>query len=259
MEVVICSDEQQVGRVAAERVIKRLAGITTPVLGLATGSSPIALYAELARRAENGDVDLSHGLGFALDEYVGIAPTHELSYRDTIRRTVVEPLRMSPARVRVPDGNAADLKAAADEYDRAIREAGGVDVQILGIGGNGHIGFNEPTSSFGSRTRVKTLTQRTRDDNSRFFATGEKVPTHCVTQGLGTIMEARHVVMVATGAHKADAVAAMIEGPVAAMCPASILQFHPSVLVVIDEAAASKLTCADYFRHIEDHRAEVGA
>lgn len=250
MEVVICPDEDQVGAVAADRVIAQLAGRNTPVLGLATGSSPLNLYAELQRRAAAGDVDFAHALGFALDEYVGLDPHHPLSYRQTIDRTVVEPLGMNPRRVRVPNGFAADLEAAAEDFEHAMREAGGVDVQILGIGSNGHIGFNEPTSSFSSRTRVKTLTQQTREDNARFFEDDETVPSHCVTQGLGTIMDAHNLVMVASGEKKADIVAAMIEGPVSAMCPASILQFHRRAFVIIDEAAATKLQYADYFRHV---------
>lgn len=250
MEVVICPDADQVGAVAADRVIAQLAGSITPVLGLATGSSPLRLYAELQRRAGQGDIDFAHALGFALDEYVGLDPNHPLSYRQTIDRTVVKPLGMQPGRVKVPNGFAADLEAAADEFEDAIREAGGIDVQILGIGTNGHIGFNEPTSSFGSRTRVKTLTQQTRVDNARFFSDDETVPTHCVSQGLGTIMDARNLVMVATGEQKAEVVAAMIEGPVSAMCPASILQFHRRAFVIIDEAAAAKLQYADYFRHV---------
>lgn len=250
MEVVICSDAEQVGVIAADKVIAQLSGRNTPVLGLATGSSPLNLYGELQRRAAAGDVDFSHALGFALDEYVGLDPEHPLSYRQTINRTVVEPLGMKADRVRVPNGFAADLEAAAQEYERAIVDAGGVDVQILGIGSNGHVGFNEPTSSFASRTRVKTLTQQTREDNARFFSDGETVPTHCVTQGLGTIMDAHSVVMVATGENKADIVAAMIEGPVSAMCPASILQFHRRAFIVIDEAAAAKLRFAEYFRDV---------
>lgn len=249
MEVVICSDEKQVGAVAADRVISWLAGNHTPVLGVATGSSPINLYQELANRSAAGEFDFSHALAFALDEYVGLPPDHELSYKQTIRRTVQEPLGLDPDRVHVPNGFTADLAAGAEAYEKAIVDAGGVDVQILGIGTNGHIGFNEPTSSFSSRTRVKTLTTQTREDNARFFAEGETVPTHCVTQGLGTIMEARAIVMVASGEHKADAVAAMVEGPVSAVCPASILQFHPRVIVIVDEAAGSKLRYADYFRH----------
>ena len=176
MEVVLCADAQAVGELAADRVTDYLQGIPTPVLGLATGSSPLRLYEELARRVEAGTLDVSHGLGFALDEYVGIDPGHPESYRSVITRTVVEPLRMDPARVSVPDGTATDLQAAADRYDAAIAAVGGVDVQILGIGTNGHIGFNEPFSSFASRTRIKTLTPETRRDNARFFDATEQVP-----------------------------------------------------------------------------------
>lgn len=248
MEVIICSDEAEVAEVAASHVIDWLEDVHTPVLGVATGSSPIGLYDELVRRSSEGDIDFSHGMAFALDEYVGIAPDHPVSYKDTIRRTVQEPFGMSPDRVHVPHGSAKDFLAAAGKYDQAIKEAGGIDVQILGVGTNGHIGFNEPTSSFTSRTRVKALTHQTREDNARFFAEGESVPTHCITQGLGTIMEARAIVLVATGDHKADAIAALVEGPVSAACPASILQFHPKVAIVVDEAAAAKLQYADYFR-----------
>lgn len=253
MEVVICRDEQQVGEVAADRIVTRLEGNETPVLGLATGSSPLALYAELQRRVEAGDLDLRHGIGFALDEYVGISPEHPLSYRQTILRTVVEPLRMDPRRVHVPNGFTADLTAAAAEFEANIKKAGGVDVQVLGVGTNGHIGFNEPTSSFASRTRLKTLTAQTRQDNARFFEDDDQVPTHCVTQGLGTILESKMAVLVATGEHKAAAVRDLVEGPVAAVCPASILQFHREAIIVIDEAAASELAYADYFRFITEN------
>ena len=252
MEVVLCADAHAVGELAADRVTEYLRGIPTPVLGLATGSSPLRLYEALARRVAAGTLDVSHGLGFALDEYVGLDPRHPESYRSVISRTVVEPLGMDPARVRVPDGTAPDLQAAADEYDAAIAAVGGVDVQVLGIGSNGHIGFNEPFSSFSSRTRVKTLTAQTREDNARFFSTIDEVPRRCVTQGLGTIMEARVALMVVTGEHKAGAVAAMVEGPVAASCPASILQFHPRAVIIVDEAAGSQLKNAEYFREIAE-------
>ena len=152
---------------------------------------------------------------------------------------------------------ADDLNAACAAYETAIQEADGVDVQILGIGANGHIGFNEPTSSLSSRTRVKTLAERTKADNARFFEEGEKVPSHCVTQGLGTIMDARNVVLLAIGANKADALAGAVEGPVSAMCPASVLQFHPHVLVIADDAAASKLTMAEYFRWTDSQRGDL--
>ncbi|PIE21359.1 MAG: glucosamine-6-phosphate deaminase [Arachnia propionica] len=252
MKVIICADEHEVGRVAADEAVALLAGKQTPVLGFATGSSPLRLYEELARRVAAGELDLRHAAGYALDEYVGIEPTHPLSYRETIRQTVIVPLGMDPARVHVPDGMAEDLQAAADRYDAAIAQAGGVDVQILGIGSNGHIGFNEPSSSLSSRTRVKALTQRTRSDNARFFDDPDEVPSLCVTQGLGTIMDSRCALMVVTGEHKADAVAAMIEGPVSAACPASVLQFHRKAIVVIDEASASKLQLADYYRRVAE-------
>lgn len=255
MEIVICKDAPDVGRVAADRLISRIGALPTPVIGLATGSSPLSLYQELARRVDEGTVSFSHSLAFALDEYVGIPLSHPESYASVIARTVVEPLGMDPKRVSVPDGLAKDLAAAATRYDDTIRKAGGIDVQILGIGSNGHLGFNEPFSSFASRTRVATLTTQTRSDNARFFASIDDVPTHCVTQGLGTIMESRTAILVASGEKKAEAIAAMVEGPVAARLPASILQFHPHAVVVIDEAAASGLANADHFRHLQSTQA----
>ncbi len=252
VEVVICKTAEEVGPRAADHVIKCISGRSTPVLGLATGSSPLSLYAELARRVEAGELDLSHALAFALDEYVGIDPAHPESYANVIRRTVTEPLHLSESRVRVPDGAADDVAAAAADYDAAIEALGGVDCQILGIGSNGHIGFNEPFSSFSSRTRIKTLTPQTREDNARFFNSLDEVPRHCVTQGLGTIMDSHSAVLVATGEGKAEAVAAMIEGPVSQVCPASILQFHPRAIIVIDEAAASKLQHRKYLTDLQE-------
>lgn len=255
MEVIICHDEEQVGEVAADRVVTQVAGKDEPVLGLATGSSPTSLYEELARRVATGEIDFSRAHGFALDEYVGIDPSHPLSYRQTVLRMAVEPLGMDPARVHVPNGFTTDIDEAALEFEHQIRSVGGVDVQILGIGTNGHLGFNEPTSSLASRTRLKTLTWQTREDNSRFFADSDQdMPTHCVTQGLGTIMEAAACVLVATGEHKADAVHDMVEGPISAFCPGSILQFHPKAFVVVDEAAATKLKFDAYYRFVADNR-----
>ena len=169
------------------------------MIGLATGSSPLAIYAELAAQVRDGSLDPSRMRGFALDEYVGIPEDHPESYASVLRREVVEPLGLDPSQVVVPDGRATDLEAACAAYEAAIREAGGVDLQILGIGANGHIGFNEPTSSFASRTRLKTLAPQTRADNARFFDEPDEVPTHCLTQGLGTIMEARELLLVAQG------------------------------------------------------------
>ncbi len=244
MEVVILPGPDDVARMAAAAISGVVRERPDAVLGLATGSSPLGTYRELARSA----VDFSRVRGFALDEYVGIPKEHPQSYVSVIRTEVVEPLGMDPVLVRVPDGRAADLDAACADYEAAITAAGGIDLQLLGIGANGHIGFNEPTSSFASRTRIKTLARRTREDNARFFSSAAEVPMHCLTQGLGTIMDARRLLLVAQGAGKADAIAAAVEGPVSSMVPASILQHHRFATVVIDEAAAAKLRLADYYR-----------
>ena len=249
MEVIICSDAAEVGRIGAAKVAKVAAEVgPAVVIGVATGSSPLSCYAELAARVEGGRLDLSQASAFALDEYVGIAEGHPESYHEIIRKTVTEPMRLDPARVHVPNGFADDVAAACVEYEEQIKAAGGVDVQILGVGSNGHVGFNEPTSSLSSRTRIKTLAARTREDNARFFDSIEDVPRHCLTQGLGTIMDARNVVLMATGAGKAHAIAQVVEGPVTSMCPGSVLQFHPHATIVIDQAAAAELELADYYR-----------
>ncbi|MGA4669078.1 glucosamine-6-phosphate deaminase [Propionibacteriaceae bacterium Y1923] len=247
MEVIICANEEQVGRIAAARIASALARRPDPVMGLATGSSPLGTYAALKERVDAGTLNLSNATFFALDEYLGLPRTDPNSYAETIRRTFTEPLGIDPQRVHVPVGDAEDTDASCEQYEAAIAAAGGIDVQILGIGSNGHIGFNEPGSSFTSRTRTKTLTARTRADNARFFGPGF-VPTHCVTQGLGTIMDAGRLVLTALGEAKAEAVAAAVEGPVSAMCPASILQFHRYATVVVDEDAASHLQLKDYYR-----------
>jgi glucosamine-6-phosphate deaminase len=255
MEIVILPDGAAVGDAAAARIAAVVAANPRAVLGLATGSSPLGAYAALGERVRRGEVDLSQASGFALDEYVGLPIDSDQSYAATITRDVVEPLGMDPARVHVPDGLAADLEEGCAAYERAIREAGGVDVQILGIGTNGHIGFNEPTSSFASRTRIKTLAPRTREDNARFFGGDlDAVPLHCITQGLGTILEARRLLLVAQGESKAAAVAAMVEGPLAAMVPGSALQLHAHATVLLDEAAASRLTLADYYRFTDANK-----
>ncbi|WP_371029997.1 glucosamine-6-phosphate deaminase [Pseudoclavibacter sp. JSM 162008] len=256
MEVVIMAGPAEVGAFAGGRIADVVQGNPEAVLGVATGSSPLETYRMLAARRDAG-LDFSRVTAFALDEYVGIPRSHPESYHAVVGREVVELLGLNPARVHVPDGLASDLDAACADYEAKILAAGGVDVQLLGIGANGHIGFNEPTSSLSSRTRVKTLAPKTRDDNARFFDKPEDVPVHCLTQGLGTILDARSVVLVAQGASKARAVAAMVEGPVSSMWPGSVLQLHRRATIVIDEAAASELTMADYYRYTVEHRAGV--
>ncbi|MDR1711305.1 MAG: glucosamine-6-phosphate deaminase [Propionibacteriaceae bacterium] len=254
MDVIICRDDDEVGAYAAAKVAKVAEAAQkvgkNVVIGVATGSSPLATYTALAALIQAGKLDLSQASAFALDEYVGLPAGHPQSYREVIRRTVAEPLGLRPERVHVPDGFAQDLERAARDYETAIRDAGGVDVQILGVGSNGHIGFNEPTSSLSSRTRIKTLTAQTRNDNARFFDSSELVPQHCLTQGLGTIMDARHCVLVASGEGKADAIKAVVEGPVTAMVPGSVLQLHPKATVIVDQRAASKLELIDYYQHM---------
>jgi len=246
-EVVIVPDSAAGGRLVAELISRRIRTNPQFVLGLATGSTPMPVYQRLS--ALLAGVDVSSVRGFALDEYVGIDPAHSESYRSVIRREVVEPLGLDPELIHVPDGSVDGIRTAGADYEASIEEAGGVDLQILGIGTTGHIGFNEPGSSFASLTRVKTLTEQTRRDNARFFDSLEEVPRHCITQGLGTILRARHLVMLAFGDGKAAAVAGAVEGPLTASLPASAIQLHERVTVVIDEAAASRLRFADYYRH----------
>jgi len=257
MEIIICNSEDEVGVLGAAKVaqIARRVGPGV-VIGVATGGSPLATYQHLAELVEAGSLDLSQASAFALDEYAGLPVEHPESYHAVIDRTVTKPLHLDPARVHVPDGSLAGLETAGQRYDAAIVAAGGVDVQILGIGANGHIGFNEPMSSLHSRTRMKTLTPRTRADNARYFDSEDQVPIHCITQGIGTIMEARNLLLVACGAHKAEAIAAAVEGPVTSWCPASVLQMHPRATVIIDEAAAELLEMADYYRYIYSHLPE---
>lgn len=249
MEVVIHADPAWRAALVADAVGALLAAKPAAVLGLATGSSPLGVYDELAARYSRGEVSFASSRGFMLDEYVGLEAGHPERYRNVIERDLVARVDFAPGAVRGPDGLAADLPAACAHYEEAIAAAGGVDLQILGVGTDGHIAFNEPGSSLASRTRIKTLTAQTRADNARFFADeAEAVPRHCLTQGLATIMAARHVVLVAAGRGKAEAVHRIVEGPVSAMWPGTILQHHPHVSVVIDEAAASRLQLAGYYR-----------
>lgn len=246
-EVVIVADAAEAGALVADEIARLVRARPDAVLGLATGSTPLPVYEALPSRLAG--VDVSRVRGFALDEYVGLDPAHPESYRSVITREVVEPLGLDPARVSVPDGALEGIEHAGEDYERALAEAGGVDLQLLGIGTDGHIGFNEPGSSFASLTRVKTLTQQTREDNARFFDAVDDVPRHCITQGLGTILRARHLVLLAFGAGKADAVAGEVEGPVTASLPGSAIQLHPHATVVVDEQAASGLRRADYYRY----------
>ncbi|KFI68457.1 glucosamine-6-phosphate deaminase [Bifidobacterium magnum] len=254
-ELIIVDHEAKAGELYARCVADLIKGKPDTVLGLATGSSPLAAYAALASTVKAEHIDMSRVRGFALDEYAGLDPSHPQSYRSTITRTVVEPLGLDPALVHVPNGDPATIMDAGRAYDAAIEAAGGVDVQILGIGTDGHIGFNEPGSSLASGTRIKTLTQQTRRDNARFFNDDiDQVPTHCITQGIGTILKARHLILLAFGEQKAEAIAQTVEGGICSLWPASALQLHPHATVIVDDAAASKLHHADYYRWAYDNK-----
>lgn len=252
-EVLVFASAAKAGDFVADHIVGELA--TTPgfTLGVATGSTPMPVYEALSSRAARG-VDFSTMFAFALDEYVGLPEGHPQGYRAVIENAVTVPLGMDPAKVHVPDGSAAAIETAGERYERALSDHGGVDLQLLGIGTTGHIGFNEPGSSFGSLTRVKTLTERTRADNARFFSSPREVPIHCVTQGLGTILRARHLVLLAFGEGKAEAIAAAVEGPVTASMPGSAIQLHPHVTVVLDEAAASQLKFRNYYKWAQDNK-----
>ena len=256
MEVVI-ADEYTLAELAADAIERLLRTEAAPVIGLATGSSPLRIYDELTTRHKNEGLSFAHAQAFMLDEYVGIADDHPQRYRNVIDTEIATRVDFAEGAVHGPDGSAEDLAAASADYERKIVGAGGIDLQILGIGTDGHVAFNEPGSSLASRTRVKSLTQQTRMDNARFFdGDVEQVPKLCLTQGMGTIMEAKHLVLVATGGNKAEAVHQMIEGPISAMWPATVLQMHQHVTVLLDEAAASRLQLGDYYRHAYENKPE---
>lgn len=255
MEVVILPDESAVATAAADTIGELLTSRPHAVLGLATGSSPLPTYNELVERCAAGRVSFSRARGFTLDEYVGLPPDHPAAYRNVIREELVGRVDFAPGAVHGPQGDAPDVPAACAAYEQVITDSGGVDLQILGIGTDGHIAFNEPGSSLASRTRIKTLTEQTRKDNARFFGgDASSVPRHCISQGLGTIMEARHVVLIATGRGKAEAVHQLVEGPVSALWPATVLQLHPHTTVLLDDAAASRLQLAAYYRYVHANK-----
>lgn len=250
MRILILPDKAAAAQRTADLIAAQLAAKPASVLGLATGGTMEPVYAALVTAARGGAFDPREIVTFNLDEYVGLSPEHRQSYRHFMEEKVFGPLNIPRAQTHLPRGDAPDPEAEAEAYDRLITASGGIDLQLLGIGANGHIGFNEPTSALHSRTRVKTLTRRTLEDNARFFGPEEVVPRFAITMGIGTILESRAIVLLATGSAKAAAVAAMIEGPISARCPASALQFHPRCTVVCDESAAAQLQLGDYYETV---------
>lgn len=248
MEVIIQKDPAECVRLAARIFVRQLQIQPNAVLGLATGRTMIPLYAELVRNHREGRLKLKRATVFNLDEYVGIPSTDAGSFRRFLDDHFVNRVDINPARVHLPSARGAETRNVGLAYEKAIEKAGGIDLQVLGIGQDGHIGFNEPTSSLASRTRIKTLTRQTRRDNAEPFGSWEKVPAHAITMGIGTILESRRIILLAFGKSKAAAIAKMVEGPVTAMVPASALQFHPDVKVIVDEAAGSRLRNKRYYK-----------
>jgi glucosamine-6-phosphate deaminase len=251
MEVIISNTYEELSKAAAAAVAKTLNSKPNAVLGLATGSSPLGLYKEMIRMHKDEGFDFSHVITFNLDEYVGLKPDHPQSYRSFMHENLFNHINIAPQNIHLPGATTGNYRAFCESYEKMIADCGGIDLQVLGIGSDGHIGFNEPTSSLGSRTRIKTLTQQTIDDNTRFFKGGEKVPIYAITMGVGTILEAKKIILLANGEGKAEAVAGAIEGPVTSMCTASALQLHKQVNFYLDRAAASKLKMREYFEWIQ--------
>ena len=247
MEVIVQPDAIRAARLAAAFIDHALRLKPNLVLGLATGSTPLLLYKELIRRHHEEGLDFSRVTTFNLDEYLGLAPEHPASYHTYMREQLFEQVNLSPGHMHLPNGMAPDVQAHCRDYEARITAVGGIDIQVLGIGADGHIGFNEPTSSLASHTRTKTLSVRTRRDNARFFATPADVPHACITMGIGTILRSRTCLLLASGANKAKAVAGAVEGPVTAMNPASALQLHPDARFFLDDAAAACLAQRDYY------------
>ncbi|HEY3761526.1 MAG TPA: glucosamine-6-phosphate deaminase [Verrucomicrobiae bacterium] len=250
MEIIIQPTPDAATRVAARIIAGLFESKPNAVLGLATGGTPLLLYRELIRLK----LDWRQVTTFNLDEYAGLAEDHPQSYHYFMWENLFRHVNIAKKNIHIPDGNARDFQKFCAKYEKQIRSAGGIDLQVLGIGTDGHIGFNEPTSSLASRTRVKTLTRQTIRDNARFFGSVTRVPRHVVTMGIGTIMEARQNLLLAFSRRKAGAIAKMVEGPVASVNPASVLQLHPAVKVCLDAAAAGNLKRLDYYRWVYEHK-----
>jgi glucosamine-6-phosphate deaminase len=251
VRVIIEPDSETASRRAARFVADLVRKKPNCVLGLATGSTPLGTYRELIRLHKEEGLDFSQVTTFNLDEYVGLACVHPQSYRQFMQQHLFDHVNLVLTNTHIPDGRALDFETHCRQYEQWIKDAGGIDLQILGIGSDGHIAFNEPGSSLGSRTRLKTLASETIRDNARFFGGIDKVPRLAVTMGVGTILESRRCILLAFGPNKAAAVRDTVEGPVTAQVTASALQLHREVVGIFDEAAASLLVRRDYYAEVE--------
>jgi len=250
MKILIHPDADAASDCAVGLIAARMARDPATVLGLATGGTMEEVYRRLILRHRAGRFSLAKAQSFNLDEYVGLAPDHPCSYWHYMRTHLFDHVDLPSAHARLPHGDAPDAGEEAERYEAAITAAGDIGLQLLGLGANGHIGFNEPSSSLSSLTRVKTLARSTRDANARFFDNAGEVPHLAITMGIGTILRAEEVLLLAFGPGKAEAVARMVEGPISAFCPASALQLHRKVTVVLDAGAASRLELREYYEEI---------
>jgi len=251
MLVILKRDNEEVNEQAAQFIAGAIRKKPSLTLGLATGNTMVGLYQHLARLHRAGSLDFSQVTTFNLDEYLGLPASHPQSFHRFMRENFFRHVNVPSRNIHIPDGGIrGDYDAYCATYEQAIRAAGGIDLQLLGIGRNGHIGFNELTSSLASRTRLKVLSRETLDDNTKFFAPGEESPRCAITMGIGTILEARKILLLATGASKAAAVAKSIEGPITCAVSASSLQLHPDVTFLLDGPAAAQLTQRDYYQRV---------
>ena len=259
MRVIVETVGEEVSRRAAALMAAQIRRRPDSVFGLATGGTPLGVYRELIRLHREEGLDFSSVTSFNLDEYVGLGPTHPQSYRYFMQQNFFNQINIDPKRTHVPDGRALDFEAHCRQYEQRIADCGGIDLQLLGIGSDGHIAFNEPGSSLGSRMRLKTLTSETVQDNARFFDSEEEVPRLAITMGVGTILESKRCLLLAIGAEKAAAISGTVEGPITAQVTASALQFHREVIVIVDERAASRLERRKYYAEVERAQQAVEA
>lgn len=242
MKIIVTKTYEELSRKAGNLFASQLILKPNSVIGLATGSSPVGMYQELIRIYKEGDIDFNEVVSFNLDEYIGLTPDNEQSYHYFMEKNLFSSINIRPENIHIPSGIAVDMEVAAKSYDKLIEEAGGIDIQILGIGNNGHIGFNEPDVKFEARTHIVELEQDTIEANARFFSSIDEVPTKAISMGIKNIMQSRKIVLIAAGEGKAKAVQGMIEGPITPELPASVLQLHPDVTIILDEAAANLLS-----------------
>ncbi|MBM4092296.1 MAG: glucosamine-6-phosphate deaminase [Planctomycetes bacterium] len=254
MEVIIKQTYEEMSRAAAHDVARLLNTKPNAVLGMATGSTPLGMYQELVRMHREEGLDFSQVTTFNLDEYVSLPVSHPQSYHYFMQENFFKHVNVPKQNTYIPSGTTSNYQAFCAWFERRIEECGGIDLQILGIGSDGHVAFNEPGSSLSSRTRLKTLAKQTIEDNARFFERREDVPIYAITMGVGTILEARRLLLVANGKNKAWACAAAIEGPITGMVTASALQMHARAKVFLDDAAASELKMREYYDWIEERR-----